>query len=160
MIISMPLGGGWITYLDLNAHLWGASQQLFEAVGFMHDHGVAHMDLKPGNIVIPPIYGRLSIIDFSIAERVRGPGYKLKGYAGTRGYTAPEVGRVAYCPIRADLWSCGKVIEELCEGVKLSFARTWLRQVSTRLMDNDPDKRPMMTEILQAMSKVGSNSEH
>ncbi|KAL6300955.1 hypothetical protein BKA93DRAFT_902623 [Sparassis latifolia] len=155
-IVSMPVGGGWISYLDdLDARLWGASQQLFEAVGFMHDHGVAHMDLKPGNIVIPPIYGNLSIIDFSIAVRVKGPGEKLMGYAGTRGYTAPEVGRVAYRPIRADLWSCGKVIMELCENAKPSFARTWLCVVSKRLMDDDPDKRPMMAEILQAMSRVG-----
>ncbi|GBE81004.1 hypothetical protein SCP_0307270 [Sparassis crispa] len=154
-IVSMSVGGGWITYLeDLDARLWGASQQLFEAVGFMHDHGVAHMDLKPGNIVIPPVYGKLSIIDFSIAERVKGPGHKLMGYVGTRGYAAPEVGRAAYCPIRADLWSCGKVIQELCEDVKPSFARTWLREVSKRLMDNDPDKRPMMAEILEAMSRV------
>ncbi|KAL6307383.1 kinase-like domain-containing protein [Sparassis latifolia] len=125
----------------------------------MHDHGVAHMDLKPGNIVIPPVYGELSIIDFSIVVRVKGPGHKLMGYAGTRGYTAPEVGRVAYCPIPADLWSCGKVIMELCEKVKPSFARTWLRDVSKRLMDNDPDKRPMMAEILQAMSRVGRDRD-
>ncbi|KAL6305065.1 kinase-like domain-containing protein [Sparassis latifolia] len=125
----------------------------------MHDHGVAHMDLKPGNIVIPPVYGKLSIIDFSIAERVKGPGHKLMGYVGTRGYAAPEVGRAAYCPIRADLWSCGKVIQELCEDVKPSFARTWLREVSKRLMDNDPDKRPMMAEILEAMSRVGHDRD-
>ncbi|KAL6305208.1 kinase-like domain-containing protein, partial [Sparassis latifolia] len=85
--------------------------QLFEAVDFMHGHGVAHLDLKPQNIIIPPNYGWLTIIDLSLSVRVRIPRHTFRGYVGTEGYIAPEVGRGQYNPIRADLWSCGKVVE-------------------------------------------------
>jgi serine/threonine protein kinase len=106
----MPVAGGWLTSLsEPSLHLWSVSQQLFEAFKFMHDHGVAHMDLKPSNIIIPLIYGQLTIIDFSLAVRLNAPQHTFVGFTGTEGYMAPEVGKATYNPIRADLWSCGKV---------------------------------------------------
>ena len=79
----MPVAGGWLTSLsELSLHLWSASQQLFEAVKFLHDHGVAHMDLKPPNIIIPPAYAQLTIIDFSLAIRLNGLQHMFTGLAG------------------------------------------------------------------------------
>ncbi|KZT03452.1 kinase-like protein, partial [Laetiporus sulphureus 93-53] len=86
------------------------ARQLFEAVEFMHDHGVAHMDIKPDNIRIPLGYGRLTIIDFGLSVRVKGPRDMLEGYRGTPEYSAPEVDSTRYSPIRADLWSVGQVV--------------------------------------------------
>ncbi|KAF9234141.1 kinase-like domain-containing protein, partial [Melanogaster broomeanus] len=87
--------------------------QLVEAVAFMHRHGVAHLDIKPQNVLIPVHGGRLSIIDFSIAAFVRNPQTRFKGTGGTEGYMAPEVvaDHGTYDPIRADLWSCGKTLQ-------------------------------------------------
>jgi serine/threonine protein kinase len=52
-IIAMPAAGNRITYLtEPDKHLWSLTKQLFESVKFMHDNNVAHMDLKPGNILI------------------------------------------------------------------------------------------------------------
>ncbi|KAJ8589678.1 kinase-like protein, partial [Rhizopogon salebrosus TDB-379] len=88
------------------------AKQLFEGVDFMHQHGVAHMDLKPQNILIPRSGGRLSIIDFNTSLRVKGIEQRVGGIVGTTGYTAPGVVRDGlYCAIRADLWSCGKTVE-------------------------------------------------
>ncbi|KAF8804870.1 kinase-like protein, partial [Phlegmacium glaucopus] len=84
--------------------------QLFEAVKFMHDHNVAHMDLKPSNILIPSEYGRLNIVDFGVSVRVRNATELRRGCVGTEGYMAPEVGRTKFSPIRADLWSTGKTV--------------------------------------------------
>ncbi|KAH7882537.1 kinase-like domain-containing protein, partial [Phlebopus sp. FC_14] len=91
-------------------------RQLFEAIAFMHDNGVAHVDIKPRNIIIPPRGGKLTIIDFSSSVRVRDSKHMFCGIAGTKGYIAPEVrgsrGRKSkYNPIMADLWSCGKTLE-------------------------------------------------
>ncbi|KIJ14384.1 hypothetical protein PAXINDRAFT_48894, partial [Paxillus involutus ATCC 200175] len=85
---------------------------LVEAVAFMHNHGVAHMDIKPPNVLTPVLGGRLSIIDFSSAVFVKNAKVRFSGMVGTRGYIAPEVaaGEDAYNPIHADLWSCGKTI--------------------------------------------------
>lgn len=79
-VISMPVAGGWLTGLENpDAHLWSVAKQLFEAVDFMHQQGVVHMDLKPQNILIPRDGGRLSIIDFNTSLRVKGVGHKFRG---------------------------------------------------------------------------------
>ncbi|KAI6013560.1 kinase-like domain-containing protein, partial [Pisolithus marmoratus] len=79
---------------------------------FMHAQLVAHMDLKPENIIIPSHGGRLSIIDFSSSIRLKNEKQKFRGVTGTKGYIAPEVERGnAYKPIQADLWSCGRTLK-------------------------------------------------
>ncbi|KIK25619.1 hypothetical protein PISMIDRAFT_32383, partial [Pisolithus microcarpus 441] len=84
---------------------------LIEGVAFMHAQLVAHMDIKPENIVIPTEGGHLSIIDFSAAIRLKSEKEKFRGIVGTTGYIAPEVERGdAYKPIQADLWSCGRTL--------------------------------------------------
>ena len=158
-IISMPTAGGWLTSLrKLSVHLWSASLQLFEAVKFMHDHGVAHLDLKPQNIMIPLDYGPLTIIDFSLAVRVTGLGQMFTGLVGTEGYIAPEVNQMTYNPIRADLWSSGRVIEELCTMCDQSPGRRRLLEIASLLMDDDPEKRPTMYQVLQWTSEHDSES--
>ncbi|KAG1778205.1 kinase-like domain-containing protein, partial [Suillus placidus] len=72
------------------AHLWLVAKQLFEAVEFMHQHGVAYLDLKPQNI-LPADGGRLSIIDFNRSVRVKGTETMFRGTVDTTGYLAPEV---------------------------------------------------------------------
>ncbi|KAF8963443.1 kinase-like domain-containing protein [Flammula alnicola] len=152
-IIAMPAAGNRLTQLiDLDTHLWSLMKQLFEAVKFMHDHNVAHLDLKPSNILIPSEYGRLTIIDFGVSVRLRNAAQLLQGRAGTEGYIAPEVdGRTKFSPIRADLWSTGKIVQELCMLCRPSRSRGDLLALSKQLLDDDPDKRPMMSEALQWM---------
>ncbi|KAF9218857.1 kinase-like protein, partial [Gyrodon lividus] len=79
----------------------------------LHRHGVAHLDIKPQNILTPVDGSRLSIIDFSIAVLVKNPQTRFKGVVGTEGYIAPKVaaGHGSYDVIRADLWSCGKALQ-------------------------------------------------
>jgi len=158
-VVSMPVAGGWLTSLKRpSLHLRSTSQQLFEAVKFMHDHGVAHLDLKPQNVIIPPNYGPLTIIDFSLAVRMKNSRHVYTGLAGTEGYMAPEVGKTSYNPIRADLWSCGKVIEELCALCGPSPTRMQLLEIAGLLLDDDPEKRPTMREVLQRTSEHKAKS--
>ncbi|KAF8554815.1 kinase-like protein, partial [Imleria badia] len=87
------------------------AQQLVEGVGFMHEHNVAHSDLKPQNVIIPVEGGRLSIIDFSVSMCVSDPDATYSRVVGTKNYIAPEVRKGDYKPMLADLWSCGKTLE-------------------------------------------------
>ncbi|KAG2123457.1 hypothetical protein DEU56DRAFT_893632 [Suillus clintonianus] len=155
-VISMPVSGAHLTSLtNPSAHLWSVAKQLFEAVDFMHQHGVAHMDLKPKNILIPVDGGRLTVIDFNRSLRVKGVEHKFRGTAGTPEYIAPEVaaGKGNFSAIRADLWSCGKTLEELCNKCRPSTDRDTLLEISSQLMDEDPKKRPMMTEVLDRLTR-------
>jgi len=149
-------GNSLTSLTDLDGHLWNATIQLFEAVKFMHDHNVAHMDLKPDNILIPSTYGRLTIVDFGLSVRLRKK-TQLQGYVGTKGYIAPEVGKTRFSPIRADLWSVGKVVKELCMLCRPSASRDWLLDISEQLLNDDPSKRPMMLEVLEWMLKLDAS---
>ncbi|KAG1843674.1 kinase-like domain-containing protein [Suillus subluteus] len=155
-VISIPVAGGSLTSLTKpSAHLWSVAKQLFEAVDFMHQHGVAHMDLKPNNILIPVNGGRLTVIDFNRSLRVKGVKHRFRGVVGTPEYIAPEVaaGNGFYSAIRADLWSCGKTLEALCDKCRPSTDRDTLLEISWQLMDEDPKKRPMMTEVLERLAR-------
>ena len=153
-IIAMEAVGNRLTSLtDLDRHLWSVTTQLFEGVKFMHDNDVAHMDLKPANILIPSAYGRLTIVDFGLSVRLKRRNQLLQGHAGTKGYIAPEVGDTKFSPIRADLWSVGKVVKELCMLCRPSISRDWLLVLSEQqLLNDDPTKRPTMSEVLEMMS--------
>jgi serine/threonine protein kinase len=152
-VISMPVAGGWLTSLkNRDEQLWSVALQLVEAVAFMHEHNVAHMDLKPRNVIIPPEGGRLSIIDFSVSIRVRSPDATYRGVVGTEDYIAPEVREGQYKPMLADLWSCGRTLEELCAGCYPSVDRATLLQISQQLMDRDPEARPKMSTVLEQMA--------
>lgn len=154
-MVSMPMVGcPCNNYAKLATNLQFVVQQLVEAVAFMHKHNVAHLDLKPSNILVDRTCGQLWIIDFGISTQVKNIDEMCAGFVGTKGYTAPEVGRESYSPIRADLWSCGNVIRELCQLCKPSRQRNALLEASRELMNEDPLKRPEMSRMSNRLASI------
>jgi serine/threonine protein kinase len=77
----------------------------------------------------------------------------FRGVVGTDGYLPPEVAADRlYSAIRADLWSCGKTLFELCNLCWPSADRDALLDIAQQLMDEDPEKRPMMSDVLERMA--------
>jgi serine/threonine protein kinase len=74
------------------------------AVGFLHAHGLLHLDLKPENIVCER--GRAVVLDLSVARR---PGPSL-GARGTRAYMAPEQFRRGLLTAATDVWGIGVLL--------------------------------------------------
>ncbi|KAF8508204.1 kinase-like domain-containing protein, partial [Gautieria morchelliformis] len=121
-------------------------QQFLEGVAFMHQHNVAHLDLKTDNIVIEQSgpSGRLTayIIDFDCSMMVEGVETTIKDMYGTPGWMAPEVSATrSYSPILADRWACGNVLLRLGNHLKLSVE---LKKLSRELMCTDPRSRPVL----------------
>ncbi|KAG9040931.1 hypothetical protein FS842_002781 [Serendipita sp. 407] len=69
--------------------------QFLEGIAFMHQHGVAHLDIKPDNIMVDPKYipFKVSIIDFDVSMKVKDVETTTEGMVGTRGWIAPEVAK-------------------------------------------------------------------
>lgn len=90
---------------------------LIEGLAYLHLHGVAHLDIKPTNLVYTS-HDLLQIIDFGSAVRVTSQSEEIEGLCGTRGWRAPELGNdedevgaaPVFSPIGADRWSCGQVL--------------------------------------------------
>ncbi|HUG78496.1 MAG TPA: serine/threonine-protein kinase [Burkholderiales bacterium] len=95
------------------------AQQVAEGLGFAHERGIVHRDIKPGNIMLLD-RGQAKIMDFGLA-RMRAADHKTSTgmVLGTPKYMSPE--QVAGQPVdhRSDLFSLGVVLYEMLTGVRL-----------------------------------------
>jgi serine/threonine protein kinase len=124
------------------------STQFLEGVAFLHHNGVAHLDLKPQNVLVED-NRRLVIIDFDISVRVNSPEDTIDRFLGTQGWMAPEIGdrhcaRRSYSPIRADLWSCGRMLEFFGQQNPALAGKVSYQAFIRRLLLSDPKLRPLL----------------
>ncbi|MCC6620695.1 MAG: protein kinase [Deltaproteobacteria bacterium] len=100
-----------------------------EAVAFAHRHGVVHRDLKPDNIMVGE-FGETQVLDWGLARDVgeaerapidapaaTSPVLTRHGtVVGTPRYMSPEQAAGAAPSTRADVWSLGAILFEVCAG--------------------------------------------
>jgi eukaryotic-like serine/threonine-protein kinase len=95
------------------------TQQVADGLGFAHERGVVHRDIKPGNIMLLA-RGQAKIMDFGIA-RQRSADFKTSTgiVVGTPRFMSPE--QVAGEPVdhRSDIFSLGVVLYEMLTGTAL-----------------------------------------
>jgi serine/threonine-protein kinase len=102
------------------------ARQIAGALGAAHAKGIVHRDLKPDNVFLvpdPEVPGgeRIKLLDFGIAKlavdsTTSSNVTKTGAVMGTPTYMAPEQCRGVAVDHRADLYSLGCVIYELCCG--------------------------------------------
>lgn len=96
-------------------------EEVCSALGYAHQKGVIHRDVKPANIFIQPD-GKAKLLDFGIARLSRtGEGLTRAGLIiGTGAYMAPERIRGEAIDGRSDIFAAGVVLYQLITG-KLPF---------------------------------------
>lgn len=168
-------GGDLFDYLQKEGHMEEQDAkvlfaQVLEALHHCHHRGVLHRDIKPENVLLHvcPTTGQRSarLADFGLACRLRS-GETAKGWVGSEPYEAPEVMASKPYGLSADVFSLGVVLfgmlsanwPHFSEGrafdSKRNFWRRGWKGVSaegkdllTRMMSVDPEKRPSTTQIL------------
>jgi polo-like kinase 1 len=144
-------------------------RQMLLGCEYLHENKIIHRDLKLGNVFLNDDL-EIKIGDFGLATKVDYDGERKKTLCGTPNYIAPEVLGKKGHSYEVDVWSLGCILYTLLVGkppfetqsLKDTYSRIkkneyhipskvgpLARNLITKLLQNDPMKRPSVAEILK-----------
>jgi serine/threonine-protein kinase len=118
---------------------------LVAALGFVHDHGLVHRDVKPGNVFLQNVGtgpALVRLLDFGLAKFVApdagGRAITRAGQVfGTPTYMAPEQVAGQDADVRADVYAVGIILFEMLAG-KAPFRGNLTEVMRQHLMEELP----------------------
>ena len=119
--------------------------QVAEGLDYAHRHGVYHLDLKPGNVLMEES-GRPRVADFGLAVEEKLQRLLEGQCRGTPAYMSPEQvrGKTHHLDGRADIWSLGVMLYEMLAG-RRPFQNGDVWQLFDEIEHRDP-KPPRMID--------------
>lgn len=160
--LVMPyLQGGTLKELTGEPMVYAEAVRLLEpiarALGYAHEQGILHRDVKPSNILISHS-GEPILTDFGIAKLLGdSEGQTLTGTGlgiGTPEYMAPEQGLGKSVDGRADVYALGVVFYELITGRKPYTADTPLAVLLKQVHDPLPRPKGYVADLPDEVEKV------
>ncbi|CAP25753.1 LOW QUALITY PROTEIN: Protein CBR-NEKL-4, partial [Caenorhabditis briggsae] len=128
--------------------IWAVVVQMMLALRYLHkEKQIVHRDLKPNNIMMTT--DRVVITDFGLAKQ-KGPEY-LKSAAGTIIYSCPEIVQNLPYGEKADIWSFGCCVYEMCH-LKPAFHSTNMLTLAMQIVEAKYDELDeMWSEDLKSL---------
>lgn len=189
LILEYAPGGDFQSVLDddmvpFEQDVQGFLYQLLEALAFIHERKIAHLDIKPQNIVLMSEFPNceIKLCDLEVSRVIQDT-EDLREIIGTPDYVAPEILQMEPITLSADIWSLGVLAYVLLTGFSPFGGDTdqeTLRNITTAPLDfpdelfegvsedakdfisaclnRDPAKRPTVQQCLQ-LPWIDQNSE-
>jgi eukaryotic-like serine/threonine-protein kinase len=129
--------------------------QVASGLAAAHRHGLIHRDVKPANILLENGVQRVKLTDFGLARAADDASLTQSGLiAGTPLYMAPEQAAGEPLDARADLFSLGSVLYELCTG-RPAFRAPTTVAVIRRVCDAAPRPiREVNPDVPEALCRI------
>jgi eukaryotic-like serine/threonine-protein kinase len=131
--------------------------KVLRALGFVHQNGIVHRDVKPSNIMVME-GDQVKVADFGIA-RIDASEFTIVGdLLGTPAYMAPE--QFAGAPVdgRADLFAAGVILFEVLTGVK-PFRGKSITEILHLIENRGPEDIGLLNPVVpDAMKQVISKA--
>jgi WD40 repeat protein/serine/threonine protein kinase len=127
-------------------HVAGLVRQAAEAAHALHEAGVVHRDIKPGNIVVDAGGSQAVLMDLGLAQLaddVEGRLTRTRQFVGTLRYASPEqVLSAGALDRRSDVYSLGATLHELLTLRPLYGAteQTPTPELMRRIQVNEPER--------------------
>jgi eukaryotic-like serine/threonine-protein kinase len=122
--------------------------QLLTGLRALHLRGIAHLDVKPDNVVLRD--GRPILIDFGSAREI-GAAQPAGHPVGTLGYAPPEMEACEPISASMDIHALGVTLREAWAGPDRAAAH--LDEAIDRLCATDPQQRPSVAAALTLLSE-------
>ncbi|MDE6417138.1 MAG: protein kinase [Duncaniella sp.] len=126
----------------------GIARKIAQALAAVHRAGVSHRDLKPDNILVTPVGMQPKIIDFSHGDA--GEFVIYKHSAATEQYGAPEQQSPSRGDMASDVYSFGKILDEL-------LPERGYRRLRSACKAHDPVRRPDMEQVVRRLEKTAAS---
>ena len=140
--------------LDLET-IYEIVSQVGYALGYAHQHGIVHRDVKPGNILIAE--GNWALLsDFGLAKILESPSDLTKSGVGlgTPDYMAPEQAQGLAVDARTDIYALGAVLYEMATGHVPFEAETAMAVIVKHLTEPLRPPRQLNPELPRAVEDV------
>jgi len=150
---TMPyLPNGDLSALNLRedqGRILAIMRALADALGYAHEQGIVHRDVKPENVLFDKL-DRALLADFGIAlSDTHQPRVTREGATiGSSGYMSPEQARSQPLDGRSDIYSLGVLCYELLTG-EMPFRGPDTLSVALAHIENPVPRLPMLRRVWQ-----------
>ncbi|KAI8819857.1 kinase-like domain-containing protein [Fimicolochytrium jonesii] len=131
-------------------------RQMILGIEYLHDHDIAHRDIKPDNMLLAED-GTLKIVDFGVSEMFDPANDKVKTSAGSPAFSAPEVcapHNGNHSARACDVWAMGVTLYCILFG-KLPFHGASIVDLFETIMKDEPEipssTNPAESDILHRL---------
>ena len=126
--------------------------QLASALDYAHARDVAHLDVKPANVIV----GKNDwawLTDFSIAQALHPGATRSATITGTPLYMSPEQIQGEGLDSRADIYSLGVLLYQMCSG-RTPFEGQFVTVMYAHLHTPPPDIRSFLPDMSPDLASV------